>query len=235
MIAAFWSYPTIFGFYFMLRERQAWIASITFHVCVIPQAWLTLDPSHALRFTITLIAVSIFSAIFVRVITNQQNRLETQVATDPLTGLLNRTLLHDTLEHAVQQNHRMNTPMTLITLDLDHFKSINDTLGHDAGDTVLRGIGKHLHDRIRRSDKVFRLGGEEFLALLYNTDATHGLNLAEELRSSIETQIVLPDHPVTASIGVATLQTDESWDEWMKRCDKNLYRAKQDGRNKVVA
>lgn len=235
MIAAFWCYPAVLSFYFMLRERQAWIANVVFHVAILPQAWITLAAPHALRLTITLIAVSAFSAIFVRIITSQQKKLELRVATDPLTGLLNRTLLNSTLEHAVLQNNRMDTPMTLVALDLDFFKEINDNLGHDAGDKVLHGIGKILRERIRRSDKIFRLGGEEFLALLYDTDLKLGLQLAEELRHTIESQPVLPDHPVTVSIGVATLETHENWDDWMKRCDKNLYRAKQDGRNRVIA
>lgn len=234
LVAAFWSYPTALGFYFMLRERQAWLASIIFNASIIPQAWLTLDPSNALRFTVTLITVSVFSAIFVRVISSQQSKLESQVATDPLTGLLNRTLLHDTLEHAVQQNRRMDAPMTLVTLDLDNFKKINDTLGHDAGDTVLRNIGELLRGRIRRSDNGFRLGGEEFLVLLYDTDLEHSLQFAEELRNTIESLPILPNHQVTTSIGVATLQTGEDWDDWMKRCDQKLYSAKLNGRNLVV-
>jgi len=125
--------------------------------------------------------------------------------------------------------------MTLISLDLDNFKKINDTLGHDAGDDVLRGIGKLLQKRIRRSDKVFRLGGEEFLILLYETDSAQGLLVAEELRKKIESMRLLPDRSVTTSVGVATLQPKEDWRDWMKRSDDNLYRAKKEGRNRVLA
>jgi len=235
IIGVFWCYPTVLAFYFILYEKQAWISNAAFLVIVLPQAWTVLGQADALRFTLTLIAVGVFSTIFVRVITRQQEKLEDQAVTDPLTGLLNRTLLHETLVHAVEQNHRMGAPMTLVSLDLDNFKAVNDTLGHNAGDAVLRNVGELLRDRIRRSDKVFRLGGEEFLALLYDTDTSHGINLAEDLRSTIEMQSVLPDHPVTASLGIATLQPGEDWDNWMKRCDENLYRAKLNGRNMVVS
>lgn len=162
------------------------------------------------------------------------NLLEEQAVTDSLTGLYNRTLLSQTLENAIYQNDRTKTPMALIAIDLDHFKEINDTMGHDAGDTVLRDIATLLVKRIRRSDRTFRMGGEEFVIMLYDTNAEQGLQLAEELRNAIELHQFLPDHPVTASLGVAVLQPGETWNEWMKRSDDNLYRAKSSGRNQVA-
>lgn len=235
IVGALWCFPAVISVYFMLPERKAWIANATFLVVTLPQAWVVLAPPLATRVAATLIAVSIFSAIFVRVITRQQRRLETLAVTDPLTGLSNRTLLRSTLEQAIQQNHRGGVPMTLVSLDLDHFKAINDSLGHEAGDTVLRGVGDLLHRRIRRADRVFRVGGEEFLALLYGTNAEDGLRVAEELRDAIGSLPLLPGRPVTASIGVAALRPGEDWTEWMKRTDENLYRAKSAGRDQVAA
>jgi len=161
-------------------------------------------------------------------------QLETQAVTDPLTGLYNRTLLAETLEYAIHQSNRLNIPMTLATLDLDHFKKVNDTMGHDAGDKVLADIGKLLRNRIRRSDKIFRMGGEEFMILLYNTDTDQGLQVVEEIRDAIASNPSFPEHPVTASIGVATFEAEENRNQWMKRCDENLYRAKSNGRNQVA-
>jgi diguanylate cyclase (GGDEF)-like protein len=155
-------------------------------------------------------------------------------ATDSLTGLLNRTLLQITLEQVIQQNNRTGEPMTLVTLDIDHFKKINDALGHDAGDTVLQSIAELLQNRLRRIDKVFRLGGEEFLALLHGTDAGNGQQIAEELRKAVESLTLFPEQHITVSIGVATLQPGEEWTTWMKRSDDNLYRAKLEGRNRVI-
>jgi diguanylate cyclase (GGDEF)-like protein len=126
--------------------------------------------------------------------------------------------------------------MTLAVLDLDHFKMINDQLGHGSGDEVLRGVGEFLLKHIRRrTDKVFRIGGEEFLVLLYDTDIDHGRQFAEELCSGLASFPLLPGRPVTVSIGVAALQSGEDWDDWMKRCDENLYQAKLRGRNRVVS
>jgi diguanylate cyclase (GGDEF)-like protein len=234
IIGALWCYPALLAFYVMLPERKAWLANAVLLVVVLPQAWSVLDPSLAVRVAATLLGVSIVSAIFVRVISNQQRKLETLAVTDPLTGLANRVTLHATLEQAIQQSLRSNVPLTLLTLDLDHFKSINDTLGHESGDRVLHGVGELLSKRIRRADHVFRIGGEEFIALLYDTDMANGRQLAEELREAVESLRLLPDRNVTVSIGVATLRPGENWMEWMKRGDENLYRAKAEGRNRVA-
>jgi diguanylate cyclase (GGDEF)-like protein len=155
--------------------------------------------------------------------------------TDPLTGVLNRALLHDTLENAIYQCRRTDLPMTLLVLDIDHFKEVNDMHGHDAGDNVLQGIGAYLIQSMRATDRVFRMGGEEFLMLLYGTDLEGGLHLAEKIRGEIMALDLLEDHVITVSVGVATLQSDDSRDSWIRRGDENLYRAKSSGRNKVMA
>jgi diguanylate cyclase (GGDEF)-like protein len=235
IIGALWSYPAVISFYFMLTERKAWLANAVLLVIVLPQAWMAIEPALAARVTATLLTVSAFAAMFIRVITLQQRKLRALVVTDSLTGLLNRTLLNDMLEDAIQHANRSGVPMTLATLDLDHFKSINDTLGHDAGDTVLRGVGDLLRKRMRRVDKMFRPGGEEFLALLYGADGASGRRVAEELRAAIAAHAFLPDRTVTVSIGLATLQPGEQRKQWIKRSDENLYRAKAGGRNQVVA
>lgn len=234
IVAALWSYPAVLVFYVMLQERYAWLANITLMLVLLPRTWSELEFPLAARYTATLLGVSIVSIIFVRVITIQQRRLEALAVTDPLTGLSNRLLLRTALEQAVEQSRRTNIPLTLLALDLDHFKSINDTLGHESGDHVLHGIGELLRKRFRRADHVFRIGGEEFIALLYGTDAENGQQLAEELRSAVESLPLLPDRTVTVSVGVAPLRRDENWMEWMKRADENLYRAKSEGRNRVA-
>ncbi len=180
-------------------------------------------------------AVSVFTAIFTRIISDQQDKLQALAVTDPLTGLFNRTLLQVSLEQVIQQNNRTDEPMTLITIDIDHFKKINDTLGHDAGDSVLKSVADLLRKRFRRIDKVFRLGGEEFMVLLHGTDNVNGQQIAEELRNAVTLLETLPNQPITVSIGVATFQSGEDWTTWMKRSDDNLYRAKLEGRNQVVA
>jgi diguanylate cyclase (GGDEF)-like protein len=154
--------------------------------------------------------------------------------TDKLTGLYNRTLLKDSLEQAIHQSKRTFTPFTLVIMDVDHFKKINDELGHEIGDDVLVQLGMFLKDFLRDSDKVFRIGGEEFLILLYNTDEANSIEIAEKLRKGIEGLSLIPDRTVTVSIGVAGLSSVSDWKQWMKVCDQNLYEAKNRGRNRVV-
>jgi diguanylate cyclase (GGDEF)-like protein len=121
-------------------------------------------------------------------------------------------------------------------IDLDHFKSVNDTLGHDGGDKVLVQAAKVMRKEVRASDVVCRLGGEEFLVISTDTDACAAMTTADRIRSAIEQQ--QPDlplvNPVTTSVGVAScVPSPAGWQELMKAADKALYRAKQLGRNRV--
>lgn len=234
IIGALWCYPTVTAFYFMLPERRAWLANAIILGVTVPVIGSVLEPSLTARSVATLLAVSIFSAIFVRVITDQQRRLEAQAETDPLTGLANRSRLQASLEEAVLQSARSGAPMTILAIDIDHFKAINDSHGHDAGDRVLADIGALLRQRMRRTDRAFRTGGEEFLALLYGTDAENGRRVAEALREAVGALEPAPACRVTVSVGVAALRPGEDWSTWTKRADEQLYRAKAEGRDRVV-
>ena len=234
VIGALWCFPAVLAFYFTLPERQAWIANAALYAVTVPWAWSLLELTVAARVAATLLGVSVFSAIFVRVISLQQTALEEQAVKDPLTGLHNRALLASTLDHAMEQSRRTGTQMTLLALDLDDFKAINDTQGHVAGDEVLRGVARVLRSRIRRTDVAFRLGGEEFLAFLYGTDSEQGLQVAEELRAAIAAKPLISGCPITVSVGVATFDGEADWEAWLRRCDEKLYSAKAGGRNRVV-
>ncbi|MCP5417540.1 MAG: GGDEF domain-containing protein [Chromatiaceae bacterium] len=233
--ATYWCYPTVLLFYFIMSERQAWISNIFYVLINLPLAWYLFETHEAFRLSVTLILVSAYATIFLHVITRQYHELGQQAITDKLTGLYNRLLLQDSLEQAIHQTSRTNTAYTLIVMDIDHFKQINDELGHDVGDHVLMQLGAFLKDFFRSSDKVFRIGGEEFLILVYNTDETKSIDIAEKLRRGVENLSLIPDRTVTVSIGIAGLGSGKDWKQWMKACDKNLYEAKNGGRNRVVA
>jgi len=235
IIGALWCYPAVIAFYFILPERQAWLANGIILITAFVHSWLVLEPSIGMRVAATLVVVSIFAAIFIRIITIQQSKLMQLAETDKLTGLYNRTLFEAVLQQAVMHYQRSGVPATLVSFDLDYFKKINDEYGHHVGDQVLRSIGDILRKRLRRSDRAFRMGGEEFLLLLYGTDMENGKKLAEELRTYIEGSAIIPQQTITASFGVATLQENEGWQAWVKRCDANLYSAKDAGRNRVIS
>jgi len=230
----FWCYPTILLFYFVISERQAWLSNIILVVTMIPTIWNILQPDEAARFSVTLILVSVYAAIFLRIISKLYDERCHQAHTDPLTSLYNRALLQDSLEQAIHQTDRTDTAFTLISIDIDFFKKINDELGHDIGDHVLVQLGAFLKEFFRDTDKVFRVGGEEFLVLVCNSDQTNSIDIAEKLRSEIENLSLIPDHRITVSIGVAGSDSEKNWKQWMKTCDQYLYEAKNSGRNKVV-
>jgi diguanylate cyclase (GGDEF)-like protein len=165
-------------------------------------------------------------------------RLETLAITDPLTGAFNRRRLFELLEAERQRVLRGGNVMSLLMLDIDFFKKINDTHGHAAGDAVLRELVARCRSALRATDAVCRYGGEEFVALLPLTLREGAANLAERLRTAIGgTPVVSADTPiaVTVSIGVAEHHPGESVEETLGRADRNLYTAKDTGRNRVVA
>lgn len=234
VIGVMWSYPGIVSFYFMFRERWAWIANAATILVVVPLAAQYLQIDVALRAMVTLGLVSMFSILAVRVIGKQQQRLETMAVTDSLTGLLNRSLLTPSLEQAAARLRRTGEVSTLLAIDIDHFKTINDAFGHPVGDQVLLGTAELLKARLRESDVVFRTGGEEFAILLPETAVEPGHHVAQLLRSAVAGEELIEGHPVTISVGVAELNKDDTSNSWFARADRCLYEAKGRGRNCVV-
>ena len=153
---------------------------------------------------------------------------------DALTGLVNRHHFENILRHELTRSERYGTPVALITLDIDHFKAINDRFGHLIGDEVLRRFAASLKDRIRATDTLARWGGEEFMILLPQTDAHNGMLMAEAVRALIaETPMPGPGR-ITLSAAVTIHRDGESRHELLRRLDEALYRAKREGRNRVV-
>ncbi len=154
--------------------------------------------------------------------------------TDPLTGLANRRHLMEHLATAVSLALRHGTPLTVIMADLDHFKSINDTWGHDTGDQVLQKFGNLLKQETRLEDLAARYGGEEFVLMLPHTDLEGARCLAERIQRQLATVQLPPvDRPITASFGLSQVQSGDDPASLLKRADQALYRAKTGGRNRV--
>lgn len=164
-------------------------------------------------------------------------QLQRAATTDGLTGASNRRFFSDKLNEEIARAHRYNHDLTLILLDLDRFKSVNDTRGHGDGDQALKTVAAIGIESGRASDTFARLGGEEFVMLLPHTDLDAGLALAERLRARVENQPISGESGqfrVSASFGVATLRPGENGDTLVARADAALYLAKNSGRNRVV-
>lgn len=155
---------------------------------------------------------------------------------DPVTGVKNRSAMDNTLKRELELARRHKTPVSVLLLDIDHFKQINDRYGHLFGDQVLRMVAKSAEKTIRESDMIFRFGGEEFLILLTGTELAGAVLLAERVRESIQETRTSEQSKMrlTASLGAAQLNGEESLDELLTRTDRALYQAKEAGRNQVV-
>jgi len=174
---------------------------------------------------------------------NHEAELRRLANTDSLTGLCNRRHFYELAEKETSRSIRQHKPLTVITFDLDHFKSINDTYGHAVGDELLMHIGALCRAQLRDIDIVGRMGGEEFAAVLPDTDATNGLAVAERLRQSImNLQISSGDNgtiAATASFGMVAfnesgMEVDaKSLEKLLRLADKALYQAKETGRNRT--
>jgi len=163
----------------------------------------------------------------------QRDVLRTKALHDQLTDLFNRHYLIETANKKISKALRYNGSLSLIMIDIDFFKKVNDQFGHQAGDTVLKAVAKVLSDNNRNEDIVARFGGEEFVILLDECSILDAENKAEQIRLKIEA--LIPDGIfVTASLGIAELEADESFEQLLARTDGALYLAKEQGRNCTV-
>lgn len=153
--------------------------------------------------------------------------------TDKLTGLYNRLKFFDNLDYELAKQIRNNSNLSLIMFDIDHFKSVNDTYGHDIGDHVLREISALVSTELREYDTFARWGGEEFLILLPDINIDDCYKKADQIRKAIESFDFISDRVITSSFGVAAYEKDEEKDIVIKRVDEALYESKRTGRNKV--
>lgn len=159
-----------------------------------------------------------------------------QLATkDPLTGALNRRSFDEHARKLVEQEQIAPPRLALVAVDIDHFKRVNDTFGHAAGDRVLKEFVGRILNSCKRRDLLFRIGGEEFMLLLPDTDENAGATFAESLRRALESEPFESVGGLTASFGVSSWQPNDTIDAMVRRADDALYAAKAAGRNRVVA
>lgn len=155
--------------------------------------------------------------------------------TDQLTGIYNRLKFNEVMDHEIRAADRYGTPLSVIMFDIDHFKQVNDTHGHAAGDDMLRELSRRVQSHIRNADWLFRYGGEEFVVAAPHTGLESAVALAEKLRAAVAAAPFPGGIPGSISLGVAALCRGETVESLMGRVDAALYEAKNTGRGKVVA
>lgn len=169
----------------------------------------------------------------VNTLQQKNEELQKLYITDRLTGLFNRYKLDEALDNELQRTKRFNHPFSIIILDIDHFKSVNDIYGHQTGDSVLIEIATILQRNIRVVDILGRWGGEEFLIICPETSKNGAAKLAENIRKSVANFHFQGVGKKTASFGVAEYRIEENLKEFITRADTALYQAKEKGRDKV--
>lgn len=230
----YWVYPVIMANYFVLSIRLAVTLNGLVLLAVIPLYPYFDSHFEFLGVVVTQLLVNAMASIFSWKTRSQNEELQILATRDPLTGILNRRSLDDIVSNAIARFQRYGEPASLILIDIDHFKFVNDTFGHEKGDQVLCDVAALLTDYTRSaSDSVFRMGGEEFLVLVGRSELSEAVQVAEKIRQEIPRRLTTADGPIQASFGCAQLRSGENQDDWIGRADQALYLAKSEGRNCV--
>jgi diguanylate cyclase (GGDEF)-like protein len=236
--------------FFFLTTRQAILVSVLAYLSMLVPYGIDLALHRAVLLTSDrgLLIMNVFSSHPVYIVTlsgiamlkahvmqagAQAAILREAASIDYLTGIANRRAATDVLQDALNRVSQADSVVSVILLDIDHFKLINDTFGHDVGDQVLIQMPIILQEHLRTSDTLGRWGGEEFVVVANETDSSAAAQMAERLRSQIASYTFTQAGQRTASFGVATSIRGDTPDSLMKRADQALYLAKQNGRNRV--
>ena len=230
-----WTYPVIIFFYFILPQRTANIVSAALVFSVGGVAWFVLEPALTARLYATLFLTALLVNIFVGIIADLYRQLQAQATTDPLTHAFNRRHMDETLGEAVERHARGEAAPSLVLIDIDHFKAVNDRFGHAAGDAVLCAIAATVRARSRKVDRLFRSGGDEFVLYLPATGLEGAATVADDIRRAVGAEKLPDGEALTVTAGVSELQSEETVESWLRRADAALYEAKRGGRDRVVS
>ncbi|MFZ2268806.1 MAG: GGDEF domain-containing protein [Azonexus sp.] len=231
----YWFYPAVVANFFLVDRRQALAIALLSLLAVLIGGGVTATLADVASFSVTALVSALLTYAFAYRTAIQRQQLETLAIKDALTGVFNRRSLLDELERVRNGLIREHRNYGILVLDLDHFKNINDQHGHAAGDRVLIEVAQLLERDVRKDDRLFRYGGEEFVVLVQQTTRESLQAMAEHLRSIVEQQIRDPQgKPVMVSIGGAVLDHGETIETWFARADAALYMAKNAGRNQAL-
>jgi len=227
-----WLFPLMIGLAGLLPTGVALLSGLIAIGSFLSVRGLAVQPEEFANYT-ALLSTWVISLAVMRLMTHQVDELADLALSDPLTGAYNRRYLQPQALRNLADYQRYARLSSMLMIDIDHFKSINDTFGHAEGDRVLKEMVVAIDQRIRGVDMLFRLGGEEFLVLLSEVGAQTATKIAEELRMNIAQMALLADRKVTVSMGVCDVTSAASPEEWLTKVDEAMYQSKEQGRNRV--
>lgn len=229
--ATYWLFASAVANFYIVRWGPALVyntAAMTFVALLLQD-----QPEHLVRLLFSYVLVNIFVYAYSRHLDRRTREVNELLYHDTLTGAGNRMALEEALSRSQSHYRRYQTPASLLMIDLDHYKKVNDDFGHSVGDKVLKAFADTVRERLRETDSLYRFGGEEFIVIAENSSIDEAAQLAESLRQRIAEQGFPPTAGITVSVGLAELQTDETIDDWLRRADQALYQAKSAGRNRI--
>lgn len=230
-----WLYPALICSFILTKPGVAAVLPLGALLFLLVEGSAFSSERQMWSYSVTVLVVCACTYVFARRSEQQRNLLEQLALLDPLTGVKNRRSMDEELNRAVADHARNETAYGLVLTDLDHFKVINDQHGHAAGDEILKAFVELLKLNIRRSDQIFRYGGEEFVILLPAVNQASLQAAIGHVQDVVRKSLKSPSGPVTASFGTALLRDSESATNWLDRADQALYQAKEQGRDRIVA
>ena len=233
-VGLFWLYPCLVTAFFLVSPRIATFLNLASIAAMMVQGDLFQSDVQMWSFAATAIVVIATAYAFAQRSDEQRERLEQLATLDPLTGVKNRRSMDEELNLAAAYAERTGLPYALVMLDIDHFKKVNDEYGHGVGDGVLVDLVTLVQQHTRKSDQLFRYGGEEFVLLLPGVDGDGLTAVMNNLQHIMRKKMRHPGGAISASFGVALLEPGESVESWLERADTALYEAKETGRDRVV-
>lgn len=229
-----WTYLVISINFLILPHRAAIVLNLGLILILSSQAWLFDSFLQQVSWITVAILLSALGLLFTRQLRQHRRMLEKLATVDPLTGAGNRRLMQHHLEAAVAEFRRRKRISTLMVIDLDHFKRLNDNHGHEAGDAALEEFARKVESALRTEDGFYRMGGEEFVVLLRDMNEATARTKLPDLHRRLSGHISGSEGPLYFSAGAAILRPGDDWSRWLARADTALFDAKKSGRNRLV-
>lgn len=229
----YWAHPVMVIPFFLLRPREAVIIDILTMTALVPVLLPHIPKMELATVLVTMLLSMVSAYIFANHTRKQHQQLRLLATKDPLTGAGNRRAFDVKINEILVARQRNRQAVSLLVVDLDFLKTINDTFGHPTGDQILCQVTNIIQKMIRVTDGLYRIGGDEFVVIAMDANLAAGIKLAEKLRQQIETSALLAGRSVTISVGVVEIEEGETGMECLKLADNALYEAKKVGRNRV--
>lgn len=228
-------YPVILWSFFLVTPNLALIIGLFAIVFTAPVMFNQMEGFTLAKFVMSMLGCIVFAYTFSTLRNSQRDELVHLSTKDGLTGAGNRRALDEKILESILSFGRRKANFSLLLLDLDNFKKINDQLGHLMGDQILVSITEIIQSRIRATDTLFRYGGDEFVILANGADLATAMRLAEDIRARVENNDFIHDAKISLSLGVAQYVEGQNSEQWLEIADQALLKAKREGRNRVLA